>query len=54
VRESPATPGQYVLSGRHKGCIRHLLLVDPEGKVGFLTYLQFSMLYAGCENATVS
>jgi len=39
VRESPSTPGQYVLSGRHKGCIRHLLLVDPEGKVGLLTRL---------------
>jgi len=36
VRESPSTPGQYVLSGRHKGCIRHLLLVDPEGKVSGL------------------
>jgi len=39
VRESPSTPGQYVLSGRHKGCIQHLLLVDPEGKVRCITVL---------------
>jgi len=39
VRESPSTPGQYVLSGRHRGAIRHLLLVDPEGKVRLLAAL---------------
>lgn len=33
VRESPSSPGQFVLSGCHAGHIRHLLLVDPEGKV---------------------
>ena len=33
VRESATTPGQFVLSGRHGGRIRHLLLIDPEGKV---------------------
>jgi len=33
VRESPSTRGQFVLSGRHSGHVRHLLLVDPEGKV---------------------
>lgn len=33
VRESPNSPGQFVLSGRHHGHIRHLLLVDPEGRV---------------------
>ena len=32
MRESASTPGQFVLSGRHRGRIRHLLLVDPEGK----------------------
>ncbi len=33
VRESQNSPGQFVLSGRHGGRIRHLLLVDPEGVV---------------------
>lgn len=33
VRESANSPGQYVLSGVHKGRIRHLLLVDPQGVV---------------------
>jgi len=33
VRESPSTPGQFVLSGRNNGRVKHLLLVDPEGVV---------------------
>ncbi len=33
VRESTNSPGQYVLSGMHKGRIKHLLLVDPHGVV---------------------
>ncbi|XP_033124171.1 SHC-transforming protein 1-like isoform X2 [Anneissia japonica] len=33
VRESTTTPGQYVLSGMQSGTPKHLLLVDPEGKV---------------------
>ena len=33
VRESSNSPGQYVLSGRQAGLIKHLLLVDPEGIV---------------------
>ncbi|KAM9201617.1 SHC-transforming protein 4 [Dugong dugon] len=33
VRESATTPGQYVLSGLQGGQAKHLLLVDPEGKV---------------------
>ncbi|KAM5235241.1 SHC-transforming protein 4 isoform 1-T1 [Ctenodactylus gundi] len=33
VRESVTSPGQYVLSGLQGGQARHLLLVDPEGKV---------------------
>ena len=33
VRESTHSPGQYVLSGRHQGRIKHLLLIDPEGIV---------------------
>lgn len=33
VRESKSKAGQYVLSGVQKGQPRHLLLVDPEGKV---------------------
>ncbi|XP_039215067.1 SHC-transforming protein 4 isoform X2 [Crotalus tigris] len=33
VRESTTSPGQYVLSGLQGGQVKHLLLVDPEGKV---------------------
>ncbi|XP_058150151.1 SHC-transforming protein 4 isoform X2 [Dasypus novemcinctus] len=33
VRESSTSPGQYVLSGLQGGQAKHLLLVDPEGKV---------------------
>ncbi|XP_062439482.1 SHC-transforming protein 4 isoform X2 [Rhea pennata] len=33
VRESTTSPGQYVLSGLQGGQAKHLLLVDPEGKV---------------------
>ncbi|KAM3924307.1 SHC-transforming protein 4 [Leptodactylus fuscus] len=33
VRESTTSVGQYVLSGVHGGHPKHLLLVDPEGKV---------------------
>ncbi|XP_046357110.2 SHC-transforming protein 1-like isoform X1 [Haliotis rufescens] len=33
VRESSNSPGQYVLSGRQNGQVKHLLLVDPEGVV---------------------
>uniref|UniRef100_A0A8C3WKF3 SHC adaptor protein 4 n=1 Tax=Catagonus wagneri TaxID=51154 RepID=A0A8C3WKF3_9CETA len=33
VRESASSPGQYVLSGLQGGQAKHLLLVDPEGKV---------------------
>uniref|UniRef100_A0A8C9AC91 SHC adaptor protein 4 n=1 Tax=Prolemur simus TaxID=1328070 RepID=A0A8C9AC91_PROSS len=33
VRESATSPGQYVLSGLQGGQAKHLLLVDPEGKV---------------------
>ncbi|XP_038067068.1 SHC-transforming protein 1-like [Patiria miniata] len=33
VRESTTTPGQYVLSGMLSGQPKHLLLVDPQGKV---------------------
>lgn len=33
VRESPTSSGQFVLSGRHDGDTKHLLLVDPEGRV---------------------
>ncbi|XP_051039458.1 SHC-transforming protein 4 [Phodopus roborovskii] len=33
VRESMTSPGQYVLSGLQGGQAKHLLLVDPEGKV---------------------
>ena len=33
VRESSNSPGQFVLSGRQMGKVKHLLLVDPEGVV---------------------
>nr|XP_027197239.1 uncharacterized protein LOC113791645 [Dermatophagoides pteronyssinus] len=33
VRESQASPGQYVLTGMQGGHRKHLLLVDPEGVV---------------------
>ncbi|XP_053575870.1 SHC-transforming protein 4 [Bombina bombina] len=33
VRESSTSASQYVLSGQHRGIPKHLLLVDPEGKV---------------------
>ena len=36
VRESKSKAGQYVLSGVQKGQPKHLLLVDPEGKVCFV------------------
>ncbi|XP_075467629.1 SHC-transforming protein 2 isoform X2 [Ascaphus truei] len=31
VRDSITNPGQYVLTGMHRGQPKHLLLVDPEG-----------------------
>ncbi len=33
VRESQASPGQYVLTGMQSDSKKHLLLVDPEGVV---------------------
>lgn len=33
VRESQGLAGQYVLTGMQGGVRKHLLLVDPEGKV---------------------
>lgn len=33
VRESAANPGAFVLTGRHGGQAKHLLLVDPEGTI---------------------
>ena len=33
VRESVGCSGQFVLTGRHGGVCRHLLLVDPDGVV---------------------
>ena len=38
VRESKSKAGQYVLSGVQRGQPRHLLLVDPEGKVCVLFF----------------
>lgn len=35
VRESSSASGQYVLSGMEGATVRHLLLVDPHGQVGF-------------------
>lgn len=33
VRESTTNPGQYVLTGLQNGYPKHLLLIDPAGKV---------------------
>ena len=41
VRESKSKAGQYVLSGVQRGQPRHLLLVDPEGKVCVLFFATF-------------
>uniref|UniRef100_A0A7N9CC24 SHC adaptor protein 4 n=1 Tax=Macaca fascicularis TaxID=9541 RepID=A0A7N9CC24_MACFA len=38
VRESATSPGQYVLSGLQGGQAKHLLLVDPEGKVSLTSH----------------
>ena len=38
MRESPANPGQYVLTGLQNNLKKHLLLVDPEGIVSPLSY----------------
>lgn len=35
VRESQASPGQYVLTGMQSNSKKHLLLVDPEGIVRY-------------------
>lgn len=35
VRKSTTNPGSYVLTGMHNGLAKHLLLVDPEGTVGW-------------------
>ena len=37
VRESQASPGQYVLTGMQSNSKKHLLLVDPEGIVSILS-----------------
>ena len=39
VRESTTSKGQYVLSGMQNGQPKHLLLVDPSGKVTHLNFL---------------
>ncbi|KAB1277754.1 SHC-transforming protein 4 [Camelus dromedarius] len=42
VRESATSPGQYVLSGLQGGQAKHLLLVDPEGKVSLTFRYDFT------------
>lgn len=49
VRESTTSPGQYVLSGLQGGQAKHLLLVDPEGKVWAFHILKFW----GCSDISV-
>lgn len=44
VRESTTSPGQYVLSGLQGGQAKHLLLVDPQGKVRTFHILKFQLL----------
>ena len=36
VRQSSGDSNQYVLSGRQNGAVKHLLLVDPAGVVGYI------------------
>lgn len=45
VRESQASPGQYVLTGMQGGHRKHLLLVDPEGVVSVSYFLTFCTSY---------
>ena len=42
VRESKSKAGQYVLSGVQNSQPRHLLLVDPQGKVLWYAPLQWN------------
>lgn len=44
VRESQASPGQYVLTGMQGGCRKHLLLVDPEGIVSSFNKNSFHLI----------
>ena len=49
VRESKSKAGQYVLSGVQNGQPRHLLLVDPEGKVCTFCCLRLQQKAVGLE-----
>lgn len=48
VRESATSPGQYVLSGLQGGQAKHLLLVDPEGKVSLIRTTVSQSCDSGC------
>lgn len=54
VRESASSQGQYVLTGMRDGLHRHLLLVDPQGKVWhhylFAVLMLFLIFYNICMN----
>lgn len=45
VRKSTTNPGSYVLTGMHNGLAKHLLLVDPEGTVSILKFLQLFFFF---------
>ena len=45
VRESANSPGQFVLSGKKAGKVKHLLLVDPEGVVSLFIMNTFVVGY---------
>ena len=41
VRESIINPGQYILTGMQGDVKKHLLLVDPEGRVSICLFFNF-------------
>ena len=43
VRAAGGQAGQFVLSGRHNGRIKHLLLVDPDGLVSMGVYQKVAL-----------
>jgi hypothetical protein len=47
VRESQASPGQYVLTGMQNNAKKHLLLVDQEGVVSVGTMIIMVDIFTG-------
>ena len=44
IRESVKKPGQYVLTGMAAGKVQHLLLMDKQGKVCYITTITVTIL----------